>query len=267
MAEITAKMVKELRDKTDAGMMDCKKALAETNGDMEAAVEYLRKSGMAKAEKRADKATKEGKIFAVVEGSRAVMLEILCETDFVASNEKFYDYVKQAASRVLAGTSGDGDVTAAAQAIEADELAALFVKFGEKMVLRRALRYESAGAIGVYLHGEGKVGVMVDVEGEADPSLLKNLCLHIAAFSPAYLEPGEIPAEAIEKEKEIAAAQLQGKPANIIDKILNGKIQKWYSEVCLVKQPWIHDDKSCFEKLFPKAKIKRFARWTVGQEL
>ena len=153
MAEITAKMVKELRDKTDAGMMDCKKALAETNGDMEAAVEYLRKSGMAKAEKRADKATKEGKIFAVVEGSRAVMLEILCETDFVASNEKFYDYVKQAASRVLAGTSGDGDVTAAAQAIEADELAALFVKFGEKMVLRRALRYESAGAIGVYLHG------------------------------------------------------------------------------------------------------------------
>ena len=115
MAAITAAMVKELRDKTDAGMMDCKKALTETNGDMEAAVEFLRKSGMAKAEKRADKATKEGKIYAAVDGNKAVMIEVLCETDFVAKNEKFYDYVKEAAARVLAGTSGEGDVTAKAQ--------------------------------------------------------------------------------------------------------------------------------------------------------
>ena len=158
MAVITAAMVKELRDKTDAGMMDCKKALTETNGDMEAAVEFLRKSGMAKAEKRADKATKEGKVFAAVDGSKAVMIEVLCETDFVAKNEKFYDYVKEAAARVLAGTSGEGDVTAKAQEIENDKLAELFVKFGEKMVLRRALRYEiPGGTVASYMHGEGKI--------------------------------------------------------------------------------------------------------------
>lgn len=141
MANITAAMVKELRDKTDAGMMDCKKALTETNGDMEAAVEYLRKTGAAKAEKRADKATKEGKVFAAVDGNKAVMIEVLCETDFVAGNEKFFDYVKEAAGRVLAATSGDGDVTEKAQELENNNLKELFVKFGEKMVLRRAVPF------------------------------------------------------------------------------------------------------------------------------
>lgn len=268
MAAITAAMVKELRDKTDAGMMDCKKALTETNGDMEAAVEFLRKSGMAKAEKRADKATKEGKVFAAVDGSKAVMIEVLCETDFVAKNEKFYDYVKEAAARVLAGTTGEGDVTAKAQEIENDKLAELFVKFGEKMVLRRALRYEiPGGTVASYMHGEGKIGIMIEAEGCDDAALLKDVCMHIAAFSPAYIVPADVPAEAIAKEKEIAAAQLAGKPANMIEKILTGKINKWYSEVCLMQRPWIHDDKTCLAKLAPKLVIKKFARWTVGQEL
>jgi len=267
MAAITAAMVKELRDKTDAGMMDCKKALTETNGDMEAAVEFLRKSGMAKAEKRADKVTKEGKIFAAVNGNKAVMVEILCETDFVAKNEKFYDYVKEAAARILAGTSGEGDVTAKAQEIENDKLAELFVKFGEKMVLRRALRYESAGLVGSYMHGEGKIGIMIDVEGCDKPELLKDICMHIAAFSPAYIIPEDVPAEIVQKEKDIAAAQLAGKPANMIEKILIGKINKWYSEVCLMRQPWIHDDKTSLAKLAPGLKVKKFARWVVGQDL
>ena len=191
MANITAAMVKELRDKTDAGMMDCKKALTETNGDMEAAVEYLRKTGAAKAEKRADKATKEGKVFAAVDGNKAVMIEVLCETDFVAGNEKFFDYVKEAAGRVLAGTSGDGDITEKAQELENNNLKELFVKFGEKMVLRRAIRFESAGVVASYMHGNGKIGIMIDVEGTNDPELLKAICMHIAAYSPLYVTPAE----------------------------------------------------------------------------
>jgi len=262
-------MVKELRDKTDAGMMECKKALVETNGDMQAAVDYLRKAGIAKSEKRADKVTKEGKVYIASEGNASVMIEILCETDFVASNEKFLEFVQGASENMLKATSGDGDITETAQKIEAEDLAALFTKFGEKMVLRRAVRFESPAVIGTYLHAGGKVGVMVELEGECDAELAKNVCLHIAAFNPMYICPDEVPAEAIEKEKEIARVQLEseGKPANIIDKIVMGKINKWYGDICLINQPWIHDDKSCFKKLYPKVSVKRFARWAVGQEL
>ena len=266
---ITAAMVKELRDKTDAGMMDCKKALTETNGDMEAAVELLRKSGMTKAEKRADKVTKEGKVFAFVDGKNAVMLEINCETDFVAGNEKFFDFVKEAAARVLAGTTGDGDITEKAQELENGNLAELFVKFGEKMVLRRAVRYEAAaGNLVAYMHGNGRLGVLVEVEGSDDAELLKDICMHITAFSPEFITSKDIPQERVEKEKEIASAQLiaEGKPAAMIEKILVGKINKWYGEVCLMNQPWIRDDKSSLAKIAPAVTVKRFARWGVGQE-
>ena len=269
MAAITAQMVKELRDKTDAGMGECKKALVETDGNMEAAIDYLRKAGIAKAENRAEKATKEGKVFVAVDGGNAVMLEILCETDFVANNEKFIEYLEKAGKNILANTTGNGDVTEKALELESEELAALFTKFGEKMILRRALRYETAGGIAYYLHGGGKVGVMVEAEGEYDAELLKNVCLHIAAYSPRFVCSCEVPAEMIEHEKEIGRAQLleQGKPEAMIDKILPGKINKWYTEICLLYQPWIHDDKSCLKKLFPKLEIKRFARWAVGQEI
>lgn len=266
---ITAAMVKELRDKTDAGMMDCKKALTEANGDMEAAVELLRKSGMMKAEKRADKVTKEGKIFATVDGKNAVMIEINCETDFVAGNEKFFDFVQEAAARVLAGSNGEGDITAQAQDLENQNLAELFVKFGEKMVLRRALRYEGTGTVFTYMHGNGRFGVMLEVEGTDDADLLKHICMHIAAFSPEFITSKDIPQDRIDKEKEIATAQLtaEGKPANMIEKILVGKINKWYGEVCLMNQPWILDDKTSLAKLAPGVTVKRFARWAVGQEI
>ncbi len=206
MAAVTAQMVKELRDKTDAGMMECKKALMETNGDMQAAIEFLRKAGIAKSEKRADRATKEGKVYIASEGNKAVMIEVLCETDFVAGNEKFVEYVQKAAKNILANTTGNGDITEAAQKIEAEDLAALFTKFGEKMVLRRALRFDSNDQVGTYIHGGGKVGVMVEVAGECDAELLKNLCLHIAAFNPVYISQDDVPAEAIAKEKEIDSA-------------------------------------------------------------
>ncbi len=268
MADITASMVKELRDKTDAGMMDCKKALAETNGDMAAAIEYLRKAGITKAEKRSGRTVKEGKIFAIVEGQAAVQIEVLSETDFVASNEKFFEYVKATAGRVLKGTAGsDGDVTAKAQEIEKENLINLIAVIGENIQLRRAVRFETAGKIASYLHLGGKIGVLLDVEGESTPELLSDICMHIAAFKPMFVNETEIPAEAIAKEKEIASAQITGKPANIVEKIVVGKIQKWFGDVCLVKQPWIRDDKSTLEKVAPKLKVKRFVRWEVGQEL
>ena len=187
-------------------MMECKKALVETDGDMQAAVEYLRKAGIAKSEKRADRATKEGKVYIAADGNKVVAIEILCETDFVAGNEKFVEYVQQAAKNILDNTNGDGDITEAAQNIEAENLAALFTKFGEKMVLRRAVRFEAAGQLGSYIHGGGKIGVIVEVEGSCDADVVKALCLHIAAYNPLYVSSAEVPAEAVAKEKEIASA-------------------------------------------------------------
>lgn len=266
MAAITAAMVKELRDKTSAGMSECKKALVESNGDMQAAVEYLRKAGIAKAENRQDRATKEGVVSVASNGNAALILEILCETDFVAKNEKFIEFAHESAARVLAATVGDGDVTAKAQEVEAEEIGALFAKFGEKMVIRRAVRYESANAIATYLY-ENKIGLMVEIAGEFDDQLKKDICMHIAAYKPVYVRSSEIPEADIAHEKEISAAQLaqEGKPANMIEKIVCGKIHKWYSEVCLLDQPWFRDDKTTLGKLYPKANVVRFIRWVAGE--
>lgn len=265
MAAITPQLVKELRDKTDAGMGECKKALVQTNGDLEAAVDILRKAGIAKSVNRADRATKEGKIFVAMNGKEALAVELLCETDFVANNDKFKEFGRTMAARILANTTGDGDVTEAAQKMEETELAALFSKFGEKMTLRRAIRYISEGRIASYLHMGGKIGVLVDIAGEIDDEGANNVCLQVAAFNPLYVTSDQIPADLVAHEREIAVAQLEGKPANIIDKIVGGKLNKWYTEICLVDQPWIMDDKTTFGKLYPNANVKRFIRWAVGQ--
>ena len=188
--DITAKMVSDLRARTGAGMMECKKALVEAQGNEETAIEILRKKGVATAAKKAGRNAEQGVVEAYIHSNHkvGVLIEVACESDFVAKNEDFRSFVR-------------------------------------------------------------------------------DLCMHIAAFSPAYIVPADVPAEAIAKEKEIAAAQLAGKPANMIEKILTGKINKWYSEVCLMQQPWIHDDKTCLAKLAPGVKVNKFVRWTVGQEL
>ena len=271
---ITAAMVKELRDKTDAGMMDCKKALTETNGDMEAAVEYLRKAGITKAAKRSERQTKEGRIYIAVDGNKAVMIEVLSETDFVAKNEKFGDYVKAAAGRILAATSGDGDITAKAQELEAANLKELSGVIGENMQLRRAVRFEAAGILASYLHLGGKIGVVVEAEGEI-PAVMSatDICKHVTVYSPLYICPCSVPAEDVNKEKKIAMDMLDndpkmaGKPAEMKEKIVMGKISKWYKEVCLVEQPWINDEKTTLAKVAPKVTVKRFVRWQVGQEI
>ncbi|MBN2642068.1 MAG: elongation factor Ts [Victivallales bacterium] len=263
---ITADMVKDLRDKTGAGMMDCKKALVAAEGDLEKAIENLRKSGIAKAEKKASRATKEGRITTAIEGGKAAIVEVLCETDFVATNEKFNNFINGVAANALK-IDGDGDIAVKVNENEKDLLVSMIATIGENMQIRRAEKWQSNGKIASYLHQGGRIVVMVDVEGEVGDDILSELCMHIAAFSPAYITPEGIPAEDIAKEKEIAAAQMAGKPAEMIDKIVGGKINKWYSEVCLVKQPWIKDDKTCFEKLAPKATIKRFVRWSIADEV
>lgn len=263
---ITADQVKVLRDKTGAGMMDCKKALVESNGDMEQAIDELRKSGIAKAEKKSGRATNEGKIITAITDGKGAAVEVLCETDFVATNQKFIDFITDVVNRTL-DIDGDGDISEQVQARENENLVAMVATIGENIQIRRAVKWNTSGKIASYLHMGGRIGVMLDVDGEKDEAFLNETCMHIAAFKPPFISPENISAEMIAKEKEIAAAQVVGKPANIVDKIVDGKINKWYSEVCLVKQPWIKDDKSCLEKLRPGMKVKRFLRWEVGEEV
>ena len=269
MAAITAKMVSELREKTGAGMMDCKKALTAADGDMELAIENLRKSGIAKAEKKSGRSTNQGKVWTKVSADSGVIIEMLCETDFAAKTPKFGALV----DTILDGaaTLAEGDITAALNEQQAAVITSHIATIGENMQLRRAMKWNGSAdsKFGGYHHMGGRVSVLVEVEGDASAEVLNDLCLHIAAFSPAYITSDDVPAEVVAKEKEIAAAadpKLAGKPAEMLEKILAGKINRYFSEVCLVNQPWVKDDKSTFAKLYPQLKIKRFVRWAVGEE-
>ncbi len=269
MADISAKMVKDLREKTGAGMMDCKKALTASGGDIDGAVEQLRKSGLAKAAKKAGRETTEGKIESLVSADAAVMVEVLCETDFVAKNDSFVDFCRDVAADIAANVADTGDVSAAVAVRNKVKIGELVAKVGENIQIRRAVRWAPEGECGTYIHMGGKIGVVVDVIGGKDAEYLSSLCMHIAAFNPAFLSPDQVPADVVEKEKEIAAAQpeLKNKPPEILEKILVGKINKWYSENCLLKQIWIRDDKIRVEKVKPGAKIRRYLRWQVGEEI
>ncbi len=266
---ITAKMVSELREKTGAGMMDCKKALTAANGDMELALENLRKSGIAKAEKKAGRSTNEGKVWTAIADGKAVIVEMLCETDFAAKTPKFAGLVDSVVAAALE-MDEEGDITAALNAKVEGVITSHIATIGENMQLRRAMKWNGTGSnFGGYHHMGGRVSVLVEVEGEASAEVLNDICLHVAAFNPAYNTPADVPAEVVAKEKEIAAAadpKLAGKPAEMLEKILAGKINRYFSEVCLSNQPWVKDDKSTFAKLYPQLKIKRFARWAVGEE-
>ena len=264
MADITPQMVKDMRDMTGAGITDCKKALVEANGDVNKAVEILRKSGIAKAEKRAGREAKQGVIASKVSGPVGVALEVLCETDFVARNEKFKEFVAAAVDRLMA-MDKDGDVSEEFCAAEKERITQLIATTGENMQIRRAVRWHSAGRCMNYLHMGGRIGVLIDAEGQDDDALLKDVCMHITVHSPSFASPDVVPAEVIAREKDIAAAQITGKPANIVEKIVSGKVEKWYSDVCLTKQMWFKDEKTCLEKIAPGLKVKRFLRWEVGE--
>jgi elongation factor Ts len=297
MAEITAQLVKQLRDKTNAGMMDCQKALKETAGDLEAAVEWLRKKGISRADAKSTRAAKEGLIHAVVDGKVAAMIEMNCETDFVAKNDNFRAFVNGITQSVAsAASANDGSVEGFSNTTSPDgkgtvgeAIKAKIGEIGENLILRRLRRFQ-AGADSVvkdYIHMAGRVGVLVEVAaGKAETLtapefqvLVKDLTLQIAASAPEFLKRSEVPEALKSKEEEIQrermASQLTNKPANIQQKIVEGSMGKFYALVCLLEQGFIKDpDKTVEELISATGKqlgdtitVKRFARFAVGEEL
>jgi elongation factor Ts len=273
MAEITASLVKELRERTGLGMMECKKALEEAGGDMKKAEDLLRIKSGAKAGKMAGRVAAEGAIGAYVSADRKLgaLVEVNCETDFVAKDANFTALVKSIAE--LAATKGITDVAALGQAqlpssqtVEAARQA-LVMKLGENMSVRRVAVYKAKGTLAHYLHGS-RIGVMLDIEG-GDETLGKDLAMHIAASKPISVSRDQVSAELIAREREIAKARAleSGKPANIIDKIVEGSVQKYLAEITLLGQPFVKDDKVTVEKLLASkgAKVHAFTLFVVGE--
>ncbi|OVE81767.1 translation elongation factor Ts [bacterium M21] len=269
MAQVTATMVKNLRETTGAGMMDCKRALDEAEGDMDKGVEIIRKMGLAKAAKKAHRTTKEGVVRCVINDDVAVLAEILCETDFVASNANFVAYVDSVVEEAVTGDYAEGDISDAVRETQKDQLGELTASVGENIQIPRAVRWTPTGKVHSYIHDGGgtKIGVMVEIEGDHDEEFGKLMAMHICASNPSYVSPEDVPAEVIEKEKEIAAAQpeLASKKPEMIEKILIGKIARYYKDFCLTDQVWCHDDKLQVKKVNPKAKVLRFLRWQLGE--
>lgn len=249
---ITASDVKQLREMTGAGMMACKDALKETNGNLDEAVEYLRKKGLAAAEKKAGRIAAEGTIVTQTEGNTGVILEVNCETDFVSKGDDFQGFAKEIANYILKEKPAD---IAALKASKESDVNELTLKLGEKIDIRRFETVTTDGAIGTYNHG-GKIGVLVNVAG-ADASnekvseLLKDLAMHVAAADPKFLSGDDIDEDFKKKESDIYAAQLkeEGKPENMIEKIVQGKLKKLSSEVCLLEQKFVKDPDTTIGKL------------------
>ena len=247
MAEITASLVKELRERSGAGMMECKKALGENHGDIDAAMEYLRKTGLAKADKKASRIAAEGRIVSDQASGKAVLVEINCETDFVGKDASFLKFSDNVAEVAL--KSGAADISALKAAaypgggtVE-DAAKALIATIGEKIDVRRMARVENDGVIGSYIHG-GRIGVLVALKGGSE-DLAKGIAMHVAAMNPAHIRAEDVPADFLAKEKEIALAAMsdkeKNKPADILEKIISGKVNKIVSEITLLGQPYVLD--------------------------
>ncbi len=269
MAQITAAMVKELRETTGAGMMDCKKALSATDGDKEKAIDWLREKGISKAEKKAGRVAAEGAVFACVDGSVGVILELNCETDFAAGNEQFRTLGDKILAHIAKTNPADLDALLSSDLggkKVSDLVTEATATIGEKISLRRFVRYESAGRIGSYIHMGGKIGVLVDLSG-GDEALAKDVAMHIAASNPQAIDRAGVDASAIEHEKEVLRKQAleEGKPEKIVDKMVEGRINKFYKEVCLVEQEFVKDpDKKISDVLGGNA-VKAFTRYQLGE--
>jgi elongation factor Ts len=290
MAAYTAKDVSELRQRTQAGMMDCKKALEECQGDKEQAVEWLRKKGISRGESRAGRAASEGKIVARIspDGASGAIVELNSETDFVARNEAFGETVDRVAETLLADGTSDGIVAAAEGSPLmsakfggtklADALKQLTGTIGENIVLRRYARFSGSGAVGAYVHHNGKVGTLVEVvgaSGEAAQQLARTVAEHITAGVPAVpfsVTRDDVPAALVDRERRIFSEQAaaSGKPENIIQKMVEGRVDKFYKEITLLDQPWVRDDSKTIRDLLKAAgagvSVRRFARFQIGQE-
>jgi elongation factor Ts len=276
MAAITIQMINDLRAATNVGMMDCKRALQDTDGNMEEAIKILREKGLALQVKRADRESKQGIITAAAgENGGYGMVELNCETDFVAKTDKFLDFAKELAAAVAAGDENVMET-------KAGRVTEVVAATGENVKIRRCKYFAltGTGMVESYIHMGGKVGVLVEVgctkpetvATDAFKQLVHDLCLQAAAAAPRYLNESEVPAAEIESEKEVYRTQVEGKPANIIEGILNGKIKKYFSEVCLINQPFVKEPKMSITDVIKATEketgdtieVKRFARYQLG---
>ena len=270
---ITAAMVKELRERTGAGMMECKKALVEAGGDMDTAVEQMRISGLAKADKKSGRIAAEGAIGVAVadDGKAVAMVEVNCETDFVAKGDEFQGFAQSVAEAVLAGAPADveavGALDADGQTIEhiRQEMVS---RLGENIQLRRFIRHETTdGRVGVYKHGE-KIGVVTEVSGDSD-SLPRDIAMHVAASRPVCIGEADVPADLLDKEKQILVAEAaeSGKPDEIVEKMVQGRLRKYLAEITLLGQDYVKDTDMTVEKLLKEngATTQFFTRFEVGE--
>ena len=272
---VTAKMVKELREKTGAGMMDCKKALVKTDGDMEAAVDFLREKGLAAAGKKADRIAAEGTTFIEVKGNDAVLLEVNAETDFVAKNDKFQTLVAELAQQLLASKPETVEAALEVKNAEgvsiADQIATAVATIGEKITLRRfeIKTKNDSDAFGSYLHMGGRIGVLVVLEGSTDEAAAKDVAMHIAAINPKYVSRDEVSQEEVAHERKILTEQAlnEGKPENIVAKMVEGRLGKYFEEICLLDQTFV---KNSDQKVRDFVKttggnVTSFVRYAVGE--
>jgi elongation factor Ts len=287
MANISAAMVKDLREKTGAGMMDCKSALNETSGDIEAAIDWLRKKGLSKAAKKSDRVAAEGLVAVAIEGTRGVVVEVNSETDFVARNSDFQALTKNIAGVALATGNADAEALKAASypagGNVADAIANAIATIGENMTLRRAAVLDvTAGKVGSYVHnaisdGLGKIGVIVALEstGSADvlADLGRKIAMHVAAASPLALEGSQLDQAVVEREKNVLRDKNAGKPANVLEKIVESGLKSYYKEVCLLDQPFIHEPSKTVSQVIAEAGktagapvvLKGFVRYALGE--
>jgi elongation factor Ts len=273
---ITAGMVKELREKTGAGMMDCKKALTETNGDMDKAVDFLREKGLSSAAKKADRIAAEGLTAVEIQGNTAVLVEINCETDFVAKNEEFQQFISDVSKHILAVRPFTVEDVLAQPLNGGSEtvqqrLSGLIAKIGENMNLRRfeLIEKTDADAFGGYVHMGGRISVLTVLENSTDENVAKDISMHVAAINPRFLSKDQVSEEVVAAEREILTQQAlnEGKPANIVEKMVEGRLSKFYSEVCLLEQPFVKDPDVTVGKLAQKvgANVRGFVRYELGE--
>lgn len=272
--EITASLVKELRERTGAGMMECKKALSETNGDIDAAAEALRKSGAAKADKKADRVTAEGRVGVASNGGKAVLVEVNSETDFVANDVNFKAFVDAVAAAALASGAADVEALksvklATGETVEETRATAI-QKLGENIQIRRLVKIDGDNTVGTYVHSNGKIGVLVELAG-GNAELASGLAMHVAAMNPPHNKAADVPADFVAKEKEIELAKMtdkdKAKPADILEKIISGKINKIISEVTLYGQSYVLDNDKTVEQAVKAAggDVVGFRRLAVGE--
>ncbi len=276
MAQISAQLVKQLRDMTGVGMMDAKKALVQTEGDIDAAVDYLRENGLAKAAKKADRIAAEGITNVLADGNVAVVLEVNAETDFVAKNDKFQALVAKLSEVILANKPANLEAALEIVTPEgkvSDVIAEATTVIGEKISLRRfeIVEKSDADAFGAYLHMGGRIGVLTVLEGSTDADAAKDIAMHVAAINPKYVDRSEVSADELEHEKKVLTEQAlnEGKPANIVEKMIAGRLNKFLAEISLNDQPFVKDPDTTVAKYADSkgGKVKLFHRYEVGEGL